>query len=451
MEATTQDRATTLVPDGRVYLLVRAGAEPPRILELGDGAEVTVGRTAGATVCLDDPAVSRRHARIARRGLSISIEDLGSRNGTHVGSALLRGASRPLAGGEVIKAGPAEIVVAVATVFHESAPAGTTPHPEVAALPGVIVADEAMVKVFRVVRRLAQVTTTVLIHGETGSGKEVVAEHLHRKSKRAEGPFVRLNCASLPEALLESELFGHEKAAFTGASTRKIGYLEAASGGTLFLDEIGEIPLSTQAKLLRALESRRIVRVGGTHEIPFDVRILSATHRDLPAEVAAGRFRQDFYYRIAAFVLEVPPLRERRTEIALLAEHFAREHGAVLAPGALAALLAHSFPGNVRELKNAVEHALVLAEGGVIYAEHLPQVIAQPPARAPGKSPSQEHARAAETLPLEPVRMEMEGLERQRIEEALRAEGGNQTRAAKRLGISRRALIYKLDKYGIER
>jgi DNA-binding NtrC family response regulator len=456
-EAVAHDAATTLVPGGRVYLLVRAGAEPPRVLELGDGGEVTLGRTAEATVFLDDPAVSRRHARIARRGLSVSVEDLGSRNGTLVGSALLRGASRSLVGGEVIKAGPAEIVVAVAAVA--GAPTDAGPRPEVPALPGVIVADEAMVKVFHVVRRLAQVSTTVLIHGETGSGKEVVAEHLHLQSKRAEGPFVRLNCASLPEALLESELFGHEKASFTGADKRKIGYLEAASGGTLFLDEIGEIPLAMQAKLLRALESRRVIRVGGTQEIPLDVRLLCATHRDLPAEIAAGRFRQDFYYRISTFVLEVPPLRERRAEIALLAEQFAREQGAVVAPDALAALLGHAFPGNVRELKNAVEHALVLAEGGVIHAEHLPAAITRParasamrvaPGEGPGAPPLASWA-ASDVLATGPIREEIEGLERQRIEEALRAERGNQTRAAKRLGMSRRALIYKLDKYGIER
>ena len=195
----------------------------------------------------------------------------------------------------------------------------------------VIVADLQMVRVYETVRKVADAPITVLIVGETGVGKELVAEALHRQSKRAARPFVKLNCASLPETLLESELFGHERGAFTGAVERKIGYFEAAAGGTLFLDEVGEMPPSLQVKLLRVLESHTIARVGGTKDISVDVRVVCATHRDLEQEVARGRFRQDLYFRISAFALLVPPLRNRRAEIRLLAEHFARELATELA------------------------------------------------------------------------------------------------------------------------
>ena len=204
-------------------------------------------------------------------------------------------------------------------------PEAPPPRLPLPSLPGVVVADDAMVHVFELVRKVAAAPTTVLILGETGVGKEVVAEQIHRQSPRAKGPFVRLNCGSLPETLLESELFGHEKGAFTGAERRKQGYLEAADGGTLFLDEIGELAPTMQSKLLRVLENRRVMRVGGREEIAVDVRIIAATNRDLDAEVKSGRFREDLYFRIAGFVIDVPPLRERPVEIVLLAELFARQ------------------------------------------------------------------------------------------------------------------------------
>jgi two-component system, NtrC family, response regulator AtoC len=311
---------------------------------------------------------------------------------------------------------------------------------------GVVVADASMVEVFNLARKLAAVQTTVLILGETGVGKEVIAEQIHRWSDRDKSPFVRLNCASLPETLLESELFGHERGAFTGADRRKIGYMEAAQGGTLFLDEIGELPHTVQVKLLNVLENREVRRLGGTQELPIDVRVISATHRDLQAEVRAGRFREDLYYRLSAFTLSVPPLRERHAEIALLAEMFARDaarRAGRAAPtvdgSAVTALIRHPWPGNVRELRNAMEHALVLADQGRIGVEHLPESIRRREAPLPS-SPS-----AAS------VKDKLASLERRSLEEALAAENGNQTRAAKRLGLSRRALIYKMEKYGLKR
>ncbi|MDB4966525.1 MAG: hypothetical protein JWN44_2214 [Myxococcales bacterium] len=307
--------------------------------------------------------------------------------------------------------------------------------------PGVIVADAAMFRVFELVRKVAPAPSTVLILGETGVGKEVIAEQVHRQSPRAAGPFVRLNCASLPETLLESELFGYERGAFTGAERRKIGYIEAADGGTLFLDEIGELAPTMQTKLLRVLEDRKFMRVGGREEIVSDLRILAATNRNLEAETKTGRFREDLYFRLSAFVIRIPPLRERMGEVELLAELFARQFAKrmnvaprAIAPGALERLRAHHWPGNVRELRNAMEHAVVLAEGGVIDGEHLPESVGR---GGVGQGPA----------PTGPMREQVADIERRAIQDALDVEDGNQTRAAKRLGISRRALQYKLEKY----
>jgi DNA-binding NtrC family response regulator len=249
---------------------------------------------------------------------------------------------------------------------------------------------------------------------------------------------------------VESELFGHEKGAFTGADRRKVGHIEAAHGGTLFLDEIGELSPEMQVKLLRVLETRTLTRVGGTVEIPVDVRLLSATHRDLRAEIKAGRFREDLYFRLCAFSLHVPPLRERPAEITLLAELFARECAAridapppVITREAAAALAAYAWPGNVRELRNAMEHAIVVAEDDRIDEGDLPAIV-----RGQAAAPSGSTTGSA---PPGPMKAMVEDAERRSIEDALAAEGGNQTRAAKRLGISRRWLIHKMERYGLGR
>ncbi len=314
---------------------------------------------------------------------------------------------------------------------------------------GVCVADPAMMKVFRVAQRVARTDTTVLILGETGSGKEVLAEQLHKFSARAARPYVRLNCASLPETLLSSELFGHERGAFTGADRRKVGYFEAANGGTLLLDEIGELSLSMQVKLLRVLENRTVLRLGATAEVPVDVRVICATHRDLQAMVSEGTFREDLYYRVSAFTLTVPPLRERPIEVGLLTELFVRQHAERMgmAPPAvsdavLAALTSHRWPGNVRELRNAIEHAFVMCDGDTILPEHLPESL---------RTPAHEAAPGTDVAAAGGVKDKLEQIERASIVKALADEGGNQTRAAKRLGMSRRALIYKLGKYDIKR
>ena len=308
-----------------------------------------------------------------------------------------------------------------------------------------LVIDPAMQRVYATVARIAASNLTLLVLGETGVGKELVALALHRASSRRDHPLIKLNCAALAENLLESELFGHERGAFTGADRRKIGFFEAADGGTLFLDEIGEMPLALQAKLLRVLERRVVTRVGGTTEIPTDVRVVAATHRDLEAEVAAGRFRQDLLFRIGGFTVVVPPLRDRVREIAPLAERFAAQAAAeqgratpAFTAEARAALERHAWPGNVRELKNAIERALVLCDDRITPADLPDRVREQAPLPAAALGAAID------------VRGQVAEVERSAIVAALAAEGDNQTRAARRLGMSRRALIYKMEKYGLK-
>jgi two-component system, NtrC family, response regulator AtoC len=429
----------------RAFLIVSLGKET-RIVPLLEGEAITVGRARSSTIHVDDEHISRLHSSVVRRGDDIVVTDLGSRNGTIVGGARIERERRVLAG-DVISIGPLTAVVAVA-----AAPAAAaTPATESAPSPGThVIADPAMARVYELCRRVAATPLSVLVSGETGAGKENVAEAIHRFGPRADRPFVRLHIASLPETLLESELFGHEKGAFTGASKRRIGYFESAAGGTLFLDEIGELPLATQAKLLRTLETRQIVRIGSTEEVPVDVRIVAATNRDLPAEVRAGRFREDLFFRLSAFRIDVPPLRARPVEIPLLASLFAREiaermagPAPVLRPEVLAALQAYAWPGNVRELKHTMEAAYVLAAPGDIRPEHLPEPLRQGSTKA---SAAARPAAADEGADLPGAVSETE---RRAILAALTAHGGNQTRAAAQLGISRRGLIYKMSKYDI--
>ncbi len=308
---------------------------------------------------------------------------------------------------------------------------------------GIIGESGAMQEVLSLVRRVAPSDATVLIRGESGTGKELIAQAIHYASPRAAGPLVRVNCAALPETLLESELFGHEKGAFTGAVASRKGRVELAHGGTLFLDEIGDLPLHLQVKLLRVLQEREIERVGSSRPTPVDVRVLAATHRDLEALVRSGRFRDDLYYRINVVTISLPPLRERREDIPRLLEHFlqrfATKNGKAirgLTREARDALLRYDYPGNVRELENLVERAVVLTRDDVIGLDDLPLSLQ---AEA-GPEPEAE----ARSLPAA-----VEGLERRMIREALARAGGVQTRAAELLGISERVLRYKLQKYGL--
>ena len=299
--------------------------------------------------------------------------------------------------------------------------------------------------------KVAPTDTTVLVTGESGTGKELVARAIHQASPRAEGPFVALNCAAIPDTLLESELFGHERGAFTGADRQRAGRFERAGGGTLFLDEVAELSLAVQAKLLRVLQEREFERVGGTATLRADVRVIAATNRDLAARVAAGQLREDLYYRLDVFTVHLPPLRERGEDVLLLADHFVRTLGARMGKGepglsrdAREALLHHPWPGNIRELANAVERALILqdhAGGGLISAADL-GLTAAPPAADGGRSPE----RAGDA----PLARSIADWERQMVVDALEKAKGNKSRAARLLGLTRSQLYTRMERYGLE-
>jgi Nif-specific regulatory protein len=304
----------------------------------------------------------------------------------------------------------------------------------------VIGASDAVEQMLRLADRVAPTNSTVLLIGETGTGKEVLAKHIHRASPRAEKPFVAVNCAALPDTLLESELFGHEKGAFTGAMAQHTGRFELADNGTLLLDEIGDISASTQVKLLRLLQERAFTRVGGTKTIYCDVRIIAATNRDLGQAIVEGKFRDDLYYRLNVFPIRLPPLRERRDDVPMLVEHFVRTASTRLgvglrapSPETVRMLAAYDWPGNIRELANVLERAVLLCDGPVILPDHLPHEITSGEQRASPRDPGLKDA------------------ERAMIVKALHENRWNQSKAARALGISRDNLRYRIKKYEILR
>ncbi len=531
--------------------------------------EIVIGRDPGCDVRIDDPSLSRRHVRL-RLADGITVEDLGSSNGTFVAGLRLKpGVPRPLAADEIVTIGGVGLVVQqhapiapqrtlwghgyfelrLAEECTRAARGGTAfgllrvrsverdaaqrvsaavrdidvvgtygPHewevllldvsPATAAdladrirgaIPGAAVglavfpadgrdawslgscaaaripgkprrvsgarpapeppgpagsrrvalpfALGPMQGVVALADRIAVGNISVLIVGETGVGKEVLADHIHARSPRSARPLVKLNCAAMPEPQLDGELFGHEKGAFTGAAVSRPGLIEQAEGGSVFLDEIGELPPAIQVKLLRVLEQREILRIGALKPRAIDVRFLAATHRDLPVAIAAGRFREDLYFRIAGVTLQIPPLRERPDEILALAERFAVRAAAALSrpapaisPAARELLRGYRWPGNVRELRNVIERATSLCDGTIDVGQ-LPDDRMSRPAVAATVEPSGQGE----------VGVQADARERQAIESALARTGGNQTAAARELGISRRTLTSKLDQHGLDR
>jgi len=300
-----------------------------------------------------------------------------------------------------------------------------------------------MRRVYEQVAQVARTSTTVMLRGESGTGKELIANALHYNSPRAKGPLIKVNCAALPQDLIESELFGYEKGAFTGAHTLKKGRFELAAGGTLFLDEIGELNPATQVKLLRVLQEREFERLGGVTTIPANLRLIVATNKDLEKSIIDGTFRDDLYYRLNVFAIFVPPLRERRPDILLLADHFLgkfshqhRKHVKRISTPAIDMLMAYHWPGNVRELENAIERAVVVCDGQVVHAHHLPPTLQTAEASGTGIGVTLEEAMAA--------------FEKDTIQDALKSARGNRAKAARLLGTTARIFNYKVGKHGID-
>jgi transcriptional regulator with GAF, ATPase, and Fis domain len=391
-----------------------------------EGAQV--GSSADCDLVLTDPKVSHYHLELTPADDGIAVRDLGSLNGTFVGGARVRDAT--VVRGTQIRLGDTLLVVDAA-----SAPRTREDPP---AIPGLVYRSAIMRELARSIEKVAAWNGAVLIQGETGTGKELVAAAIHAKSPRAQGPFVILDCGALPGTLVASELFGHERGAFTGADRRAIGAFERADGGTIFLDEIGELPLAIQPALLGVLQRKKIRRVGGDKEIPVDVRVLSATHRDLRGDVNRKAFREDLYYRIAGARVFVPPLRDREGDLPLLVRHFASEiTGTTDEPPGLAAAMpvfeAQTWPGNVRELRNAVERAIF--EGG------------------PKAEDAAEGARAGEEATVERYRdaraAVITAFEVSYVTSLMQACEGNASEAARRAGMDRPYLLSLLKKHGL--
>lgn len=449
--------AGVIFPDARPRgILVLVGAQARLVVLSGPdaGAEfalrpgaTSIGRGAENEIVLRDPFVSRRHLLIRQTGDELWLEDLGARNavflnGTPAREARLRSGDRLLVGKTeliVLSIGPGE------EVGDPSASTLVAPRllDAKAADPfaKLIGNSPALLAAKDLLRRAAALCVPVLIFGETGTGKELAALALHRASARGAGPFVAVNAAAIPVALAEAELFGHEKGAFTGAFARRRGQFEIANGGTFFLDEVGELDLSLQAKLLRVLETGAFRRVGGSEEVRADFRIVAATNRDLSAEVAAGRFRADLFFRLNVLSIRMPALRDRPEDIPLLAQRFAaeaaRECGRPLpelTEASFAALKKRPWPGNVRELKNALFRAILRASGGRLEPRDFLDA---------GELAAAAPAGAAQ------IPRALREVEREEIERVLRFASGNKTRAAEILGISRNTLYEKLRAYGI--
>lgn len=400
--------------------------EPTRPVELPSGLRVTIGRDFGSGIRLDHKSVSRQHATLAYRGgTTFELIDRESRNGTFVNGRRVEGTITVEAGTE-LRIGDRRLLL---TVRPGSSPVLAAARP--------VARDPIMLEVIARCERVASAPSNVLLLGETGTGKEVLARWIHEKSGRAGGPFVAVNCGAIPQALAIAELFGHERGAFSGAVQQRAGHFELASGGTLFLDEVAELGAPTQTALLRALQERRVTRLGSTTPIEVDVRVVAATHRPIDALVREGRFRDDLLYRLDVVRVEIPPLRSRPSDVdALVAaflERASTERRVRVDEHALAALRAHAWPGNVRQLYNVLERTIALSQRDVIGASDLVDL----------------HRERPDTTGSWALEGRVADVEREALLEALDACAGNQSAAARRLGISRRALIYRMQKHGI--
>ena len=388
------------------------------------GAAVVIGKGEQAGLRVDDRHVSRQHARVSRVSAGVLIEDLGSRNGTFVNGVPIDRVV--VKRGSLISVGNS----AVRLQFGLRPSAKHSFH-------GAIGSAECMREVFAILDKLAATEVSILLTGETGTGKDVLARAVHAGSARAEAPFAVFDCGAVAPNLIESDLFGHKKGAFTGAIGDREGVFERGNGGTVFLDEIGELPLELQPRLLRVLEQRAVNRVGGAERTDIDVRVLSATNCDLAAAVDAGRFRKDLFFRLSAAVVEIPPLRDRLEDVpALVAIFLGDSDGPMtVSPATLKALRSYDWPGNVRELRNVIESAAALADGPALEPRHLLFF---------------KHGRRAPTLERLPLGgRTLENLERAAIKQTLEHTEGNKAQAARMLGIASSTLYEKIKKFGL--
>ncbi len=413
-----------------VQLRVRRGAQESTLKLVGESW--TLGKAPENDLVVDDPFVSSRHLKLTRRGARFQLTDLGSTNGTFVGPLRITDAELPVF--TTFRLGDAELTLEPVTASRRGE-----------AYEGIIGKDASIRQLTELIERVAPSNAAVAVFGESGTGKELVAQALHNRSTRADKPFIPVNCAAISKELIESELFGHEKGAFTGAMGLRKGAFEEADGGTLFLDEIGELPLDLQAKLLRALESGEIKRVGASRPVRVDVRLVTATNRDLLAAARQGSFREDLYYRLCVVPIHLSPLRNRRGDVLAIAEafvtRFAPEGQAVrLTPAAVERLKMHAWPGNIRELRNVVHRALLLRKGPMIDAADLSfdtEVNADVGVSVPSFTPG---------LTLEQM---MDKLERQIVENALKQFDNNKERVARELGVARSTFFKKLKDWGL--
>ena len=423
-----------------VAALVESGADAGRLAGGADTRVLTVGSAADCDLVLTDPTVSRYHLEVRHGTDGLVLVDLGSRNGTFVGAVRVERAV--VAPGTRVRLGGSTVVV-------DDGGAGLAPAPAAAApLPGLIAHAPAMREVAALASRLAAATTSILIEGETGVGKGVVARAIHDGGPRRAAPFVVVDCGSMPATLIASQLFGHDRGAFTGADSRRLGAFERANGGTVFLDELGELPLELQPALLGVLERRQFLRLGGTEPVEVDVRIIAATHRDLRREVNAGTFRADLYFRLAVARLLVPPLRERPADLEPLVLSLAERLGEPPGHNPLAAVMdtlrAQRWPGNVRELRNVVESALVLGvpsfDGGADSSAAPPSAPSAAPPVAHDTLPSYRQAKADATA----------AFERTYLTQLLARAGGNVSAAARLAQMDRPYLIQLLRRHDLK-
>jgi two-component system, NtrC family, response regulator AtoC len=482
--AITETKSSSGGPAGQPFSLLVSCASGVSVVSLAGRDEWLVGRADECDIVVADGSVSREHARLLL-GDAMVLEDLGSTNGTTVQGRRLQPRERTAVSvGSVLELGSAMCVLQRAPIASglrlaaaNAALARLRPRLDGADTDEPIICDPAMRNLYALLDLVAPSPLSVLVLGETGVGKELYAQAVHRRSPRAAGRFLELDCGALPESILEAELFGYEKGAFTGAVQPKVGLFESAHGGTVFLDEVGELSLSTQAKLLRVLETGQVMRLGSVQPVVVDVRFVAATNRDLRHLIAEGRFRPDLYFRLNGISVTLPPLRQRRADLGPLAAHFAaraaRSMGRpppALTDEAVVAFERYEWPGNVRELRNIVERAVVMCRGPHLGLDEL--VVAEPgafgreesgerPLPPPGSAEPRVPARKAGsatvvagrfgTPPGADLRAELKTLERERILDTLARTAGNQTQAAKMLGISRYTLINRLEEYAITR